>query len=58
MVQYHYIPIFNFKIFHGKYIGNQANEYYKSTLSLPIYVGLKYKEQLRVIELIRKFFKK
>ena len=58
MVQYHYIPIFNFKIFHGKYIGNQANEYYKSALSLPIYVDLKYKEQLRVIKLIRKFFKK
>ena len=58
MVQYHYIPIFKFKIFHGKYIGNQANEYYKSTLSLPIYADLKFKEQLRVIKLIRKFFKK
>ena len=58
MVQYHYIPIFRFKLFHGKYIGNQANEYYKTTLSLPIYVDLKYKEQLRVIKLIKKFFKK
>ena len=50
--------ILNFKKFHRKYIGNQANEYYKSALTLPIYVDLKYKEQLRVIKLIRKFFKK
>ena len=38
-----------------KYYG--ASEYYKNTLSLPIYFGLKKKEQIHIIKSLFKFIK-
>ena len=57
ILQYHYIPIYKFKFFSGKYIGKNAEIYYNSTVSLPIYFGLKYNEQKFIINKIKKFFK-
>ena len=57
MIQFHYIPIFKFKIFKGKFIGKNAKKYYESGLSLPIYYGLKYREQKYILKQIKKFFK-
>ena len=58
VLQYHYIPIYKFKIFKDKYIGKKAEIYYNSTISLPIYVGLTTKEQNLIINLLKFFFNK
>ena len=57
IIQYHYIPIYKFKYFSDKYICDNAEIYYNSTVSLPIYYGLKDKEQNLIINKIKKFFK-
>ncbi len=56
ILQYHYIPVYKFKIFNDKYLNNCSEHYYQSSISLPIYYGLKYKEQIKVIKLLKKFF--
>ena len=57
IVQYHYIPIYKFKIFRDKYINKDAELYYKSTISLPMYFDLSLKQQKYVIKKIKIFFK-
>jgi dTDP-4-amino-4,6-dideoxygalactose transaminase len=56
ILQYHYIPIYKFKIFKGKYLNNQSEIYYKTAISLPIFVGLTPKEQNFIIKKINFFF--
>lgn len=58
LLQYHYIPVYRFKIFRGKYINKNSEIYYKSAISLPIYYGLKYNEQVYITKKIKEFFKK
>ena len=53
---YHYIPIYKFKIFKGKYIGKKSEIYYSSSVSLPIYFSLNEKNQNYIISKIKKFF--
>ena len=57
ILQYHYIPIFNFKIFEGKFIGKKSKIYYNTSLSLPIYYGLSNKKLNYVIKNINNYFK-
>jgi dTDP-4-amino-4,6-dideoxygalactose transaminase len=58
--QFHYIPIFKFKFFNrkktNKYSG--AIEYYKNTLSLPVYYELSEQQQLYIIKSIKNFISK
>ena len=56
MVQYHYIPIYKFSNFSGKYIGKNAEIYFKSTVSLPIYYELSRAKQNYVINKLKEFF--
>ena len=56
-LQYHYIPVYNFKIFEGKFINKNSEIYYKTTVSLPIYYTLSTKEQNYVINCIKNYFK-
>ena len=58
VVQYHYIPINQFKVLKKKLnlIGTQ--KYYESAVSLPIYYDLSFKKQMYIIQSIFKFFKK
>ena len=58
ILQYHYIPIYKFKIFKDKYINKNAKDYYQSAISLPIYYTLKKKEQNLIIRLLKEFFVK
>ena len=58
ILQYHYIPIYKFTVFNDKYIGKNAEHYYQSSISLPIYYGLRYHEQTKVIRHLKFFFKK
>ncbi len=56
--QFHYIPIYKFKIFKPKNIKlKNSEEYYKSTLSIPIHHALERKKQSIVIKVIKNFFK-
>mgnify|MGYP001327394674 CR=1 FL=1 len=58
--QYHYVPIFKFSFYKKKntemYKG--AMDYYRNTISLPIYYSLTHKQQIYVINNIMKFLKK
>lgn len=56
IVQQHYIPIYKFKLFNGNYMNTNSENYFKSSISLPIYYNLKKKTQLHIINLIKKFF--
>jgi dTDP-4-amino-4,6-dideoxygalactose transaminase len=56
--QYHYIPIYKFKIFNEKkYLYNGANEYLKKTVSLPIFFNLKFSQHKFIIKIIKVFLK-
>ena len=56
--QFHYIPIYNIKIFKSKKKKlKNSEEYHASTLSIPIYHSLKNKDQNLIIDVIKKFFK-
>jgi dTDP-4-amino-4,6-dideoxygalactose transaminase len=57
MLQYHYIPIYKFKIFQDKYINKNAEIYYNNAISLPIYYSLHETDQNLIIRLLKKFFK-
>ena len=56
-LQFHYIPIYKFKIFQDKYIGIKANIYHKTAVSLPIYYDLNKKHLNFIINSIKIFFK-
>ena len=58
IAQYHYIPIYRFSV--GKKYKQLpgCEKFYKSAISIPIFVGLKVSEQIKVIKLIKDFFKK
>ena len=57
LIQYHYIPIYKFKNFKGKFLKKNSEIYYKNCVSLPIYVNLTKKEQEYIISKIITFFK-
>jgi dTDP-4-amino-4,6-dideoxygalactose transaminase len=59
--QYHYIPIYKFKLFNQKINLNTykgAEFYYKNTLSLPIFYGLNINFQKKIINKIKSFLNK
>jgi dTDP-4-amino-4,6-dideoxygalactose transaminase len=56
--QYHYIPIYRFKLFNKKinfHFYKGAEHYYKNSLSLPIFYNLNFNSQKKIIKKI-KFF--
>jgi dTDP-4-amino-4,6-dideoxygalactose transaminase len=59
--QYHYIPIYKFKLFNQKLNINSykgAEYYYQNTLSLPIFYDLKVSSQKMIINKIKIFLNK
>jgi len=59
--QFHYIPIYKFKLFNQKLNKNfykGAEFYYKNTLSLPIFYDLKISSQKTIINKIKIFLNK
>jgi dTDP-4-amino-4,6-dideoxygalactose transaminase len=60
LAQYHYIPIYKFNLFNKKINLNfyqGAENYYKNTLSLPIFFNFKFKLQKFIINRIKFFIK-
>lgn len=57
MLQYHYIPIYKFKVFEGRYLCKNAEIYYNSAVSLPIYYGLSLSSQRLIIKYLKIFLK-
>ncbi len=58
-LQYHYIPIYKFKIYNDKKNSFKGAEYYyKSSLSIPIFYKFDQKDQKKIIVLIKNFLKK
>ncbi len=59
--QYHYIPIYKFKIYKKKIKKNSflgSEKYYKNSLSIPIFYDLKLNNQRKVISKIKFFLEK
>ena len=59
MCQFHYIPIYKFSLYRNKKINlNGSEEYFKNSVSIPIFHTLDLKKQDKVIKLIKNFFNK
>jgi dTDP-4-amino-4,6-dideoxygalactose transaminase len=61
LCQYHYIPIYRFKLFNQKINLNSykgAEFYYRNTISLPIFYGLSIRFQRKIINKIKVFLNK
>ena len=57
--QQHYIPIYEFSVFkESKFNFPGAKKYYKNSVSIPIFVNLKNKDQNKIINVIKYYFKK
>jgi dTDP-4-amino-4,6-dideoxygalactose transaminase len=57
--QQHYIPIYKFSIYKGnKYNFPGSEQYFQNSVSIPIYVSLKDKDQKKIINLIKRYIKK
>ena len=57
MPQFHYIPIYKFKICKEKNVKLPGSEkYFKNSVSIPIYVNLKKKDQEKVFKVIKNYF--
>lgn len=58
MMQYHYIPIYKFKVFKKKTYLTNSEKFYNTTFSLPIYYELTKKKQNLIIKIIKDYLKK
>lgn len=57
--QFHYIPIYKFSCYVGKKFNFKGSEkYYNNSISLPIYVNLSKKDQYKIINTVKNYFKK
>jgi len=56
ILQYHYIPIYKFKIFKGKYSSKSSKIYFNTSVSLPIYFGLSKQQQQYIVKSIKNYF--
>ena len=56
--QYHYIPIYKFSSYKEKFFSFPGSEkYFKNSVSTPIYVNLRFKDQKKIIKTIKDYFK-
>jgi dTDP-4-amino-4,6-dideoxygalactose transaminase len=56
-VQQHYIPIYKFKVYKEKrkYFP-ETEKYFKNSLSIPLFVNLSIRDQIKIIKVIKNFF--
>ena len=59
LAQQHYIPIYKFKIYtENAYNFSGSDEYFKNSISIPIFVNLSIKQQNKIIKTIKNYFKR
>ena len=58
LIQNHYIPINKFSIEKKFYLFKNAENYYKCSVSIPLYVNLNLKKQIYIVKNIERFLKK
>ena len=58
LVQNHYIPINKFSTEKKFYLFKNAENYYKYSVSIPLYVNLNLKKQKYIVNNIERFVKK
>ena len=58
LVQNHYIPINKFSTEKKFYLFKNAENYYKYSVSIPLYVNLNLKKQKYIVNSIERFVKK
>jgi dTDP-4-amino-4,6-dideoxygalactose transaminase len=59
LAQQHYIPIYKFDIYKGKLNNFYGSEkYFKNSISIPIFVNLNNKDQKKIINVIKNYFKR
>jgi dTDP-4-amino-4,6-dideoxygalactose transaminase len=59
MPQQHYIPIYKFSVYNKQStIFPGSNKYFNNSVSIPIYVNLTNKSQIKVIKIIKDYIKK
>jgi dTDP-4-amino-4,6-dideoxygalactose transaminase len=58
LAQYHYIPIYKFSVYTEKSSNfNESENYFNNSVSIPIFVNLKNKDQNKIIKIIKNYFK-
>ena len=56
IAQQHYIPIYNFSVYNERRASYlDSDRYFKTSISIPIYVGLDKKKQDKIINIIKKY---
>ena len=57
MAQQHYIPIYEFSIYKEKVSHFPGSKkYFKNSISIPIFVNLNYKDQNKILKIIKSYF--
>jgi len=57
LAQYHYIPIYKFSVYTEKLSNfNESENYFKNSVSIPIFVNLNNKDQNKTIKIIKNYF--
>ena len=57
ILQYHYIPIYKFKVFKDKFMSKNAEIFFKTSVSLPIFYNMSLKNLKKVTDHLKKYFK-
>ena len=57
ILQYHYIPIYKFKVFKDKFMSKNAEIFFKTSVSLPIFYNMSLKSLKKVTDHLKKYFK-
>lgn len=57
MAQQHYIPIYEFSIYKEKVSDFPGSKkYFNNSISIPIFVNLNYRDQNKIIKIIKNYF--
>lgn len=56
-LQYHYIPLYKFNVYKKKFKLKNSEQFYQTSISLPIFYELSFKQQKYILNKLEDFFK-
>ena len=57
LAQQHYIPVYKYKVYKESINDFKGSKkYFNNAVSIPIFVDLNYKDQKKIIEVIKRYF--